>query len=152
MNGFDPLGYGTHLILDGFRADVAQLGDAAQIEAILRSLGDLLDETGDVSSVSVPASEDGDAGYSAALVAAESQLALHSFAGLGKLSLDAFSTRSLPTDALVSAFVERFRVGRLESRLHGRARLLPRESALLERALHGERDYARLRLRDLLGG
>jgi len=150
VNGFDPLGYGTHLILDGFRAEASALADGALLEAVLRSALDLMNEGDGVSSLSVQASGD-DAGVSAALVAAESQVCIHTFSGLEKLSLEAFSTRSLPTDAIMRTFVERFRVGRFECRVHGRSRLLPKESARLALALHGGRTYARLRLRDLLG-
>lgn len=151
MDGFDPLGYGTHLILDGFRADAALLGDADAVDVVLRAIGAVMHETGTEVTAVVHARND-DAGVSAALVAAESQLCLHTFAELGKLSLEAFSTRSLATDAVMRAFVERFRVGRFECRLHGRGRFLPKDPTRLERALEGERAYARLRLRDLLGG
>jgi len=151
VNGFDPLGYGTHLILDGFRADRGPLADADLLDSVLRALGHLLHEAGDVITASVRGHDEEGDGVSAALVAAESQLCIHTFAGLEKLSLEAFSTRSLPTEAITRMFVERFRVGRLECRIHGRGRLLPRERASLEQVLQGERDYARLRLRDLLG-
>lgn len=149
MNGFDPLGYGTHLILDGFRADAAALRDGGLVDVVLRSVGALMHEGDGIATARVPAG-DGDAGVSAALVAAESQLCIHTFEDLDKLSLGVFSTRSLPTEEITRTFVERFRVGRLESRVHGRARLLPKAEGPLQVALRGERDYARLRLRDLL--
>ncbi|MEJ2666956.1 MAG: S-adenosylmethionine decarboxylase [Deinococcales bacterium] len=151
VNGVDPLGYGTHLILDGFRADDVLLTDAASVESVLADLGELMNETGSVSRVTVLASPDAREGLSGALVAAESQLCIHTFAPLHKLSLEAFSSRSLPADAVKRVFVERFRVGRVECRIHGRGRLLPRAQEPLELALRGERDYVRLRLRDLLG-
>lgn len=151
MNGFDPLGYGTHLILDGFRADAIALRDDELVDAVLRAVGDLMHEGSGVSTARVRTGS-GDAGVSAALLAPESQLCIHTFEDLDKLSLTVFSTRSVPTEQVTRTFVERFRVGRLESRVHGRARLLPTEEEGLQAALRGERDYARLRLRDLLGG
>lgn len=151
MDGSDFLGYGTHLILDGFRADPAPLADAALLDGVLRGFAGAMHETAEVTTVSVTVRDRLGGGVSAALVAAESQLCVHTFTQLGKLSLGAFSTRSLPTGDITGTFVERFRVGRFESRVHGRGRLLPRERARLEQALQGERDYARLRLRDLLG-
>jgi S-adenosylmethionine/arginine decarboxylase-like enzyme len=101
--------------------------------------------------VRVRHARDGGDGISAALVGAEAHVCLHAFPSLHKLSLEAFSTRALPTQAITETFLERFGVGRHESRVHGRGRLLPRRQEALERALGGDRDYARLRLRDLLG-
>lgn len=147
----DPLGYGTHLILDGFRADGTLLADATSVESVLTELGELMNETDGVSTVTVVASRGDRGGLSGALVAAESQLCIHTFAQLHKLCLEAFSSRTVPADAVTRMFVERFRVGRYECRVHGRSRLLPRERDALEQALRGERDYVRLRLRDLLG-
>ncbi|MEJ2288871.1 MAG: S-adenosylmethionine decarboxylase [Deinococcales bacterium] len=149
MNGYDTLGYGTHLILDGFRADAARLSDEERVEAVLRSTLVLMGEAaGGVFRLRV--AHDGGQGISAALVGAESHLCLHTFPALDKLSLEAFSTRALPTQAITEAFLDGFGVGRYESRVHGRGRLLPRQVAALEQALDGDRDYARLRLRDLL--
>lgn len=151
VSSFDPFGYGTHIILDGFRAAPESLADAQLLDAALRSIGERMHESGNVTTVSVHATSSGaGGGVSAALVAAESQAAVHAFPELRRLSLQAFSTRSLPTAEVTRAFVERFHVGRYECRVHGRARLLPNETEELERALLGERDYARLRLRDLL--
>lgn len=149
MNGYDTLGYGTHLILDGFRADSVRLAEEPRIAAALEAILDLMGESG-VGPVQVLHARDG-GGISAALVGAEAHVCLHAFPALHKLSLEAFSTRALPTQAITEAFLERFGVGRHESRVHGRGRLLPRRQGALERALDGDRDYARLRLRDLLG-
>ncbi len=150
MNGYDNLGYGTHLILDGFRADAARLTDDAAIAAALEAVLGLMGETG-AAGVLLRHDRDGAAGASAAIVGAEAHACLHAFPALRKLSLDAFSARSLPSQAVTEAFLQRFAVGRYESRVHGRGRLLPPGHEGIERALDGDRDYARLRLRDLLG-
>lgn len=149
VNGYDTLGYGTHLILDGFRADAARLVDAQRVEAVLRSALALMGEAGS-GVFRLRAAGDGGRGISAALVGAESHLCLHTFPAFKKLSLEAFSTRTLPTQAITEAFLEGFGVGRHEARVHGRGRLLPRQAEALDQALGGDRDYARLRLRDLL--
>ena len=150
MNAYDTLGYGTHLILDGFRADTARLADATRISAALEAVLDLMGEAGGAIA-RVERTRDDGGGISAALVGAEAHVCLHAFPELHKLSLEAFSTRALPTQAITDAFLQRFGVGRHESRVHGRGRLLPRRQDALERAVDGDRDYARLRLRDLLG-
>ncbi len=150
MNAYDTLGFGTHLILDGFRADGARLAEEARIVAALEAILDLMGEAG-AGPVRVRHAPDGGEAISAALVGAEAHVCLHAFPALHKLSLEAFSTRALPTQAITETFLERFGVGRHESRVHGRGRLLPRRQEALEQALDGDRDYARLRLRDLLG-
>jgi len=149
VNGYDTLGFGTHLILDGFRANAARLADEGRVEAVLRSVLALMGESGS-GIFRLRVARDGGRGISAALVGAEAHLCLHSFPAFDKLSLEAFSTRALPTQAITEAFLQGFGVGRYEARVHGRGRLLPREVAGLEQALDGDRDYARLRLRDLL--
>ncbi len=150
MNRFDALGYGTHLILDGFRADAPSLERAALIDEVVRELGARL-ESGAAGDTLVLHVDDGALrGYSAALVQGESHLCVHTFPALHKLTLEAFSTRSLPVDTFSSVFRHRFDVGRTESQVHGRSRLLPTAPDALERVLRGDRDYARLRLRDLL--
>lgn len=150
MNSYDALGYGTHLILDGFRADAPDLSDPEALDAALTALGALLEPATGSDRRLVRAGDDGTDGVSAALVAGEAHLCLHTFATLRKLSLEAFSTRTLPVQTLTEAFVERFAVGRYEARVHVRGRLLPRQGDALGRALEGDRQYARVRLRDLL--
>lgn len=150
MPRFDALGYGTHLILDGFRADAEALARRALIEEVVRELGAQLDRGAVVESLLLSFDDGPDRGLSAALVQGESHLCVHTFPDLHKLSLDAFSARNVPVDAVVSAFRHRFEVGRTESQVHGRGRLLPRTREHLERAVRGDRDYARLRLRDPL--
>jgi len=150
VSRLDALGYGTHLILDGFRADPDGLVRRSLIDEVVRELGARLEGGGAGEAIVLLFEEGVDRGLSAALVQGESHLCVHTFPALHKLTLDAFSTRSVPVDAIASAFRHRFEVGRTESQIHGRGRLLPRERDPLERAVRGDRDYARLRLRDLL--
>jgi len=147
VNGYDSLGYGTHLILDGFRSDAARLADD---EAFVEALRAIFKTMGGAGGEPVVVRPEGEAGMSGAIVGAEAYLCLHTFPALDKLSLEAFSGRALPSQPITDAVVERFGVGRVESRVHGRGRLLPRGREALERALLGDRSYARLRLRDLL--
>lgn len=150
VNSYEGLGYGTHVILDGFRADAARLGDRHAVEAALQAIGAEIDAPGKDARLLVRPSDDAMEGLSAVLVGAESHVSLHTFGSLRKLCLEAFSPRTLPIEAITAAFVERFGVGRYECRVYGRGRLLPRGGEALQRALDGDRQYARLRLRDLL--
>ncbi len=153
VNSDDALGFGTHLILDGFRADAERLSDPDHIEGVLRELV-VLTAGGDAAAAEVIAytpDAGPSEGRSAAIVRAELYLAVHTFPAMRKLTLDLFSTRTVPVEAVSAAFRTRFGVGRQESAVHGRGRLLPVEAESLRRVLRGDRDYARLRLRDLLG-
>ena len=147
VNGYDSLGYGTHLILDGFRADAACLADEEAFVAALRAI---FASMGGSRGEPVVVHPEGDRGMSGAIVGAEAYLCLHTFPALDKLSLEAFSGRALPSQPITEAVVERFGVGRVECRIHGRGRLLPRGREALVQGLLGDRSYARLRLRDLL--
>lgn len=153
VNVYETLGYGTHLILDGFRAEGSRLADADQVGAAMKTMEERMHgpRSGREVVVVRPEGEVGD-GLSAALVAAESFLCIHTFSSLGKLSFEAFSTRSLPAQEIVELVLRQFTVGRYECTVHGRCRLLPVQREKLEPVLKGDRLYARLRLRDLLGG
>lgn len=147
MNGYDPLGYGTHLIVDGFRVDAARPADEEAFAAALREIFTLMGGSG---GEPVIVRSEGEQGLSGAIVGAEAYLCLHTFPTIDKLSLEAFSGRAIASQPITDAVVERFGVGRVECRVHGRGRLLPRGRDALEHALLGDRSYARLRLRDLL--
>lgn len=151
MTTFDALGFGTHLILDGFRADAGRLADRDAVAGLLHELAGSLRAATAAEVVWGPRDPRDPGGLSAALVHAEVHLALHTFPQLGKLTLDLFSTRTVPVDAVAARFRAVFAVGRQEASVHGRGRLLPARGEALTRTLRGDRDYARLRLRDLLG-
>lgn len=151
VNSYDALGYGTHVVLDGFRADTARLADPAVVASVLTEIAGAMELTGTADRLLVQRPDDREAGHSVGLIDGESHVCLHTFGGLRKLTLDAFSTRFLPVEAITGVFVERFSVGRYEGQVHGRSRLLPRQAEALARALDGDRQYARVRLRDVLG-
>ncbi len=150
VNSYDALGYGTHLILDGFRATAADLAGAGDIDDVLTAFGALIEPASGPQRRLIQPGDDGTEGVSAAVVGSEAHLCLHTFGTLRKLSLEAFSTRTLPVQSLTELFVERFAVGRYEAHVRVRGRLLPRQDDALRRALEGDRQYARVRLRDLL--
>lgn len=150
MNRFEVLGFGTQLILDGFQADPARLTDPQLLEQVLRDLGSLLDRgsTSETALVRIEGQVVG--GYSIGAVEDEAQVSIHTFPSIRKLSMAAFSTHDMPVDAATSVFRHRFAVGRYESRVHGRARLLPTDPDRLRIVITGDREYTRLRLRDVL--
>lgn len=136
------LGYGTHLIVDGFQAGPT-LADTGALLSFLREAAGRLEPQQAAPFELVVEAEDG---ASLALVAPESHLSLHAYPELAVVSMRVFSRRSTPVAELLSEFERSFRVGRFESQQANISKALPRDAALLERALRGDRQYTLARL------
>lgn len=141
----DSLGYGAHLVLDGFGA-TAPLGDegwnkeeAAQLLALLGN-----------PDGGVRVSYWFEDGVSVGIALPGSHLTLHTFAARRTVSLSVFSPQLLATEGVIEAFRGRFGVGRLESHLGGRSVALPQHEGRAVRYLLGERTYTDVRLDDTL--
>ena len=151
----ETLGYGSHLILDGFRAErgaeqpkpASPLADEARLRSLLRTLALGLEPKLE-PEVWLERQNEGEPGYSGAVWQAESHLAVHSFERLGALTLSVFSRRGLDPRAFERA-LEPFGLRRFESHLKNHAKTMARESAQRRRTLLGDRRYAALRLADL---
>ncbi len=147
MNVHDALGFGTQICLDGASADPVALADPAVtrglIVELLRAV-EGLDPAGGPAEVVLHAG--GEDGHSAATVLGESSVSVHTFAALRSVTLQSFSARELPLGRISKLFLDTYKVGRFQSSVRGRGMLLPRAQAELERALAGEREYARLRV------
>ena len=141
----ETLGYGTHLIIDGFAADAATLGDTAGLEAFLLEQATRL-EPGKRAAPEVHTVEVMPTGLSAALLLPESHLSLHTFIESRILTLSVFSRHGLALGSLTDSLVEAFGVRRFESHLSNHSRTMSKEDARRTRTLHGERSYAAVRL------
>lgn len=146
VTSVETLGYGAHLIIDGFGA-TAPLGDegwnkeaAAQLLALLGA------PSGPPTLVSYWFEN----GVSVGLALPESHLTLHTFAERRTVSLSLFSPQLLATENVLGAFRARFGVGRLESHLSSRGVALPQDEARAVPYLLGERNYTDVRLDDTL--
>ncbi|CAN5625395.1 hypothetical protein BH24DEI1_BH24DEI1_15830 [soil metagenome] len=140
----DILGYGSHLIIDGFGAEAGALGDRARLTEALENLAATLE--------GVPLREhtlEEEDGLSSLLGFGEAHLSLHSVVNKHSLSLNVFSRRTLEPERLVSALRERFAPGRVESYLTSRSRTY-HERLDLAALLRGERSYTCARLDDTL--
>lgn len=147
MHSHDPtltlLGYGSHLIIDGFGAEAEALASTRSLAALKELARDF--ET----SVLVERELSTNEGSSALLVYGESHLSLHTFLSKRALCLNVFSRRTLEFERVTSALKKRFTLGRVESYLSSRSRSY-HERLDLDALLRGERTYTCARLDESL--
>ncbi|CAN5908017.1 hypothetical protein BH24DEI2_BH24DEI2_12730 [soil metagenome] len=141
----ETLGYGTHLVIDGFAADGATLLDTAVLQSFLLEQADLL-EPGKRAVPEVHTVEVLPTGLSAALLLPESHLSLHTFVESRIITLSVFSRHGLALGSLTDSLAATFRVRRFESHLSNHSRTMSKEDLRRTRTLHGERSYAATRL------
>lgn len=142
----DSLGYGAHLIIDGFGATAPLHDESWNIDAASELLSVLERPNAPLTRVSYWFED----GVSVGLALPESHLTLHTFAPRRTLSLSLFSPQLLAAEGVIEAFRTRFAVGRLESHLGSRSVALPQDEARAIRYLLGERNYTDVRLDDTL--
>ncbi len=146
----EAMTYGTHIVLDGFRADPQALGDSGTVREVLEGLGRTLEPETE-AYIQVFGFDNGPPpGSSGAAILQESGLALHLFPDTTKLTLRVFSRHNVRLEAVTALLSSRYGVGRFETQIRNRSRPIPREEKLLRRVLCGDRTYARLRLEDFL--
>ncbi len=145
----DLLAYGTQVVMDGRLADAATLGSRELAEGFVRQTLSRL-ENGEEPLV-VVLEEDGDGpGVSAVARSGETGVMVHTFTGLGRLTMRLVSGRSVAVDEVRRAFVEAFKVGRHQTHITARFRTMALHRDTLAAQLAGERDYARVRLTEPL--
>ena len=140
----ETLGYGTHLILDGFNADAKSLEEAV-ITDFLKGLAELL-EPGKQVTPEVRPVEDLPSGFSAALLLPESHATLHTFNEARVLSLQVFSRHGLELSDLNRRLGSAFGVRRFESHISNHSKTMSKDPERRARTLLGDRSYAGLRL------
>lgn len=142
----DPLGYGTHMMVDGFGASAPLLDEPWMIDAaytLLRTLG-----PGGADPVKV--SYWFPDGVSVGLARPESHLTLHTFVGRQLVCVGIFTPQLVSVQGFSSVFGGRFQLGRLEGHLGSRNVVLPQDEGSALRYLWGERNYTDVRLDDRL--
>ncbi len=140
----ETLGFGSHLILDGFQADAAALADEARVRALLGELQESLDPAA-TGALRVHVS---DAGISARVVLAESHLSLHTFPGRRCFCFDLFSRKEFIQLTVTRAVRRSCAPGRLESHRSTRSKSFSGQEGTA--SLLGERAYADVRLDETL--
>ena len=141
----ETLGYGTHLIIDGFSADEPPLSSEDAVTAFLLETVDLLEPGKKVQPAVYPVA-DLPSGVSAALRLAESHAALHTFDEACTLSLWVFTRHGLELGGLTKRLTATFGVRRFESHLGNHSKTMPADPEQRKRSLLGDRSYTATRL------
>ena len=138
----DTLGYGAHLIVDGFGSSAPLHDEPWVVEATLelfRAQGWSEDQ---LTRVSYWFPE----GVSVGLSLPTAHLTLHTFAARQQFSLSLFNPQTLTTENVTKMLSGRFGMGRLEAYLSSRTIALPQDHDRAVKQLIGERHYTDLRL------
>lgn len=143
----ETLGYGTHLLLDGFKADERALADEAAVRAAVLALAQAL-EPRHAPDVLLEHLDGPLGGHSAAALLAESHLTLHTFPAAQRLSASVFSRHGLDVKALSELLSRHCGARRFESHLKNHGRTMAKGLERRRRTLLGDRQYAALRLQD----
>jgi hypothetical protein len=147
MSGSEGLGYGTQITIDGAYADAAILSDHRAVSTVLRRIvAEVEPFVSGAISADVVLHSAGEDGLSAALIRGETAALLHAFPPLRTVTLSLFSAHDLSLTTTIRTFQDAFGVRRFQSSVRTFGHYPPRDPALLERALAGLRDYARLRV------
>ena len=138
----DILGFGTHVVIDGFGAEVDHLTRDALCELVVTVSRQL--EGGRDVHVEVLEQTGFMAGITAGTRLAESHVIIHAFPGCAALSLVVFSRKYLDWHAFANELRNRFDIGRYDSHIANHSRMLPKDGT--ERALRSDRHYTAFRL------
>ncbi|HLR47183.1 MAG TPA: S-adenosylmethionine decarboxylase [Deinococcales bacterium] len=144
----ETLGYGTHLTVDVFQADLSEFVAPEQVLELLRELAASIESgANEVLEVPVVAAD----GSSVAVLGSESQLFMHVFPGKSTASLRIFTRLDSTLAAVIETIREKFRTGRTESHVSMVSKVVPRERQLVETVLRGDRGYVLARLEAIAG-
>ncbi len=138
----DTLGYGAHLIVDGFGSSAPLLDEPWVIEATLELFRAQGWSEEQLTRVSYWFPD----GVSVGLSLPTAHLTLHTFAARQQVSLSLFNPQVLTTQVVTEMLGARFGAGRLEAYLSSRTISLPQDHDRAVKQLIGERNYTDLRL------
>lgn len=139
----DILGFGTQVVIDGFEVPAEQL-DETSLRNFVERTATGLEQHAKLSLHTASRAEGMARGLSVGARLNESHVIVHAFPACATLSLVVFSRKYLDWQALASDLSSRFDVGRLESYIANRSRMLPKQD--IDKALLGSRHYTAFRL------
>jgi len=125
------LGFGPHLVFDGFDCPRERLEDLSALYRLLDGLPDRIRMTKIMPPYvfrhGLP--EDPAGGLSGFVLIAESHISLHTFPGRGYVNADVFSCQTFDVEDALAAFGEAFAPARVEWKLLDRGREFPKHIA-----------------------
>ena len=141
MTGKFEIGFGPHLLVEGWRCPYHVLNSREVLHNFLDELPDLIGMT----KISPPngfrynshcADELGLSGF---ILIAESHISVHTYPNKGSVAIDIFSCKQFDVDATVRFCEQSFRIGQVRSRLADRGLEFPRDTGAVTEFLRKER-------------
>lgn len=121
--------FGEHLMIDGYQADFDRLNDKDNVRNSIELLPELLgmkklSNTEVYHAIGNNLKDPG--GWTGFVVIEESHISVHTFPGIGFVSIDAYTCKNgLDTEAIVDWFREHFGIGVFEINLVQRGKRFP---------------------------
>lgn len=141
-------GFGPHLMIDGYHAASEKLQNPVLLTEILQDLPRQIDMT-----VVLPPHvteyhglTEEDSGYTGVVIIAESHIAIHTFPKRGFVSVDIFSCKEFDAQQALNYLVDKLDIGRYDTHFINRGKEFPKDLAVAEKILSGEREYLTARL------
>ena len=135
------LGFGTHLMVDGYGGDEARLRD---MDGLYRFLDEYPEKMG-MTKIMPPyvfryvGSKPEDWGLSGVVLIAESHISVHTFPDKGYVSVDFFSCKRFDTDAAAREVESVFKLKKLEINSIDRGREFPKDIGLASSLVRQDR-------------
>jgi S-adenosylmethionine/arginine decarboxylase-like enzyme len=139
----DILGFGTQVVIDGFELHATHLDEPSLCDFV-EGVASRLEQHAKLDLHTAAHDEGVARGLSVGARLNESHVIIHAFPACATLSLVVFSRKYLDWQALARELSSRFEVGRLESYVANRSRMLPKQD--ISKALLGNRHYTAFRL------
>ena len=142
------VGFGPHLVFDGFGCPRERLEDLTALYRLLDGLPDRIRMT----KIMPPyvfrhgQPEDPAGGLSGFVLIAESHISLHTFPGRGYVNADVFSCETFDVEDALAALREAFAPARVEWKLLDRGREFPKHIAASRAIVNRDRRQVKLRL------
>jgi S-adenosylmethionine decarboxylase len=135
------VGFGPHLVFDGFGCPAERLGDLSSLYRLLDGLPDRIRMTKIMPPYvfrhGLP--DDPAGGLSGFVLIAESHISLHTFPGRGYVNADVFSCETFDVQDALAAFRDTFGPSRVEWKLLDRGREFPKHIAASRAIVAGDR-------------
>lgn len=136
------IGYGPHLMLDGYGCDEKRLDDIKFIYAFLSNFPKLIN----MRKIMPPyvfyhdgGNKPEDRGFSGIVIIAESHISIHTYPSKGFVVMDIFSCKEFDTTKAVDIIVKAFNIEKCETKITMRGREFPKNIELATQIVKEDR-------------